>query len=172
MRLELGNNQNFNITLNTFSALATLIFAYTIYTSFTDRTISNISNGLNLFNTLFGNIQTLTSNFFVNHPNMKYYYNELYLNTSDYKESDRDKYLEQIYSFEILYDIDAIINYIDSYKLLEQNHFQIKIAEEKIVILIKKLFTSKIFIENWNLYKDTYALEWTKKYIDMIVNTS
>lgn len=170
MNLELGNNKHLNITFNSFAAIGTIIVGYTLYSNFMDRKISNITNGINLFNNLFGNMKSFTTNFFETHENMKYYYDELYLNISDYKESDRNKYLENIYSFEILHDIDSIINYIDSYKLLEQNNFEIKIAEEKIIILIRQLFNSKIFTEYWHIYKSKYALGWTKTYIGLVLN--
>ena len=143
-----------------------IITAYSIYMNIDNQIITNINSGINYFNTIFNTIDNTTLNFFDSHHNMKYYYNNLYFNIDDYKESDRNIYLERLYTSKILANIDYLINYIDSYKIIDQYNFQVKVTEEKLVILIKQLFKSKIFTEHWNEYKDKFALNWTKRYIE------
>lgn len=158
---------NFIVTIKFITVFATLISAYTIYLSIDNQQFTIVNTGLNYFNVVFNNINTLTLNYFKDNKKMIYYYNELFLGISDYKESDRDIFSERLYTFQLLSHLDSVINYIDSYKVMNQNNFQVKVTEDKLVLMLKMFFKSKIFVEHWNEFKNNFALDWTKKYVIM-----
>ena len=101
---------------------------------------------------------------------MQYYYDELFYNTSNYKETDRNIALEKIISNQILSGIDSLINYIDSYKISHGENFQLTIMQTKLNRILTQFMKSKIFIENWNKFKNSFALDWTKTYIQLYFN--
>jgi hypothetical protein len=101
---------------------------------------------------------------------MKYYYDELYNNKINLDDSIRDINLEQILTNNILINVDALVNYIDSFKITNGSNFQLKIMEEKLLKLLTQFMKSKIFVKNWEKFRDTLALKWTKNYIGLYFN--
>ena len=96
---------------------------------------------------------------FTKHPNMKYFFNELYNNEESSDNYNRDKYLEQIISYKILSFISFhSVYYFSHYKLPTFSELLIK-QHEKIVRLIKGFMKSPIFVTYVKLYLKRYGSE-------------
>ena len=166
-RYNISNNSSIKTLMQFYGSCAFILSIISIYIQLNNQNINMSVNEVNYFNNIIDTINLNIYNYFNSNKNMEYYYLELYYNSSNYTESNRNKYLEKLISNKILSDIDSIINYIDSFKILHPNSFQILVAEEKIINLLKLFFKSKIFKENWIFFKENIALEWTKEYIEL-----
>jgi NhaP-type Na+/H+ and K+/H+ antiporter len=102
---------------------------------------------------------------------MNYYYDELYNDKINIDNSIRNINIEQIITNNILINIDALINYINSFKITNGTNFQLKIMESKLLKILRQYMKSKIFVENWNKFKESIALDWTKQYIELYFDT-
>lgn len=122
-----------------------------------------LNNFNNLFNTFFDGIVEL----FIHNPSVNYYYNELFTNVSKYQESERDIILEKKISVLIFSNMENVINFVDLYS---NNKVVVGQTEEKLLKILSVFFKSKIFLENWNVYKDLFANDWTIQYINMKFN--
>jgi len=163
----LGKNDHFKTLISIYGSFGLLLTIYNLYNTSRINYASTINNQLSYLNQLFQNITQTTSTFFLNNRNMKYYYDELYNDIKIKDESIRDKNLEQILTNNILINIDALVNYIDSFKLTTGSNFQLKIMEEKLLKLLAQFMKSKIFVENWKKFRKTLALKWTKNFIEL-----
>jgi len=169
-KTDLGANIKFQTLTNMYIALCTFVTVYSIYLSNKISYANVINTELDSLNPLFQNITQDISSFFIANTNMNYYYDELFNGKINQDESIRHIILEQIITNNILTTIDSIINYIDSYKIAHGTNFQLKMMETKLKKLLEKLFKSPIFVENWNNFKNIFALEWTKIFIKINFN--
>lgn len=164
-KTKLGHNPNFVTLTNIYIALCTIVTIYSIYLTNKINHSNVINNQLSDILPLFQNIAENINQFFVSNVSMRYYYNELLNGIHNQDENVRDIILEEIITNNILINIDAIINYIDSYKISNGTSFELKIMEKKLLKLLDQFMKSKIFIENWNKFKEVFALDWTKTFI-------
>ena len=169
-KTEIGANIKFQTLTNMYIALCTFVTVYSIYLSNKISYANVINTELDSLNPLFQNITQDISSFFIANTNMNYYYDELFNGKINQDESIRHIILEQIITNNILITIDSIINYIDSYKIAHGTNFQLKMMETKLKKLLEKLLKSPIFVENWNNFKNIFALEWTKIFIKINFN--
>ena len=146
---------------------ATIIMTvYSVYLQqVTLRETSNF-NQLENFDNDFKELLDDTLRFFIDNPDMNYYYEELFYNTSSYKDEDRNKDLETQFSFIILSRVSNIIYtfYVYGNKFSEKND-RIEQSEITLKNILDSFFNSKIFTENWENYKGGLATEITKQYI-------
>ena len=170
IKTRIGRNENFKTILSIYGSMGLLLSIYNVYNTSRVNFASTINNQLNYLNQLFQNITQTTSSFFLNNKNMRYYYDELFNNKINLDDSIRDKNLEQIISNNIFINIDSLVNYIDSFKILNGSNFQLKIMEEKIKKLLSQFIKSKIFVENWKKFRTSLALQWTKNYVELHFN--
>ena len=98
---------------------------------------------------------------------MNYYYDELFYNTSDYDERERNKDLESQISIIIFSRMSSIINYINTYKKTENDERRDKIEQsEKLLLkILDSFFGSKIFNEYWKKFKNGLSNKQTIDYI-------
>ena len=172
LKSNIGNNQKIKTLINLYgiSGLGLLLSFYSVYNANKLNYTNTINNQITYLNQLFQNITQSITTFFTNNKNMIYYYNELYNNKEITDQSIRDLNLEQVITNNILINVDALINYIDSFKITTGTNFQIKIMEEKLLKLLTQFMKSKIFVENWNKFRSTMALKWTVNYIELYFN--
>ena len=170
IKTDIGTSQQFKTLINIYGTFGLLLSIYNIYTASKINYANTINNQLSYLNQLFQNITQATSSFFLANKNMKYYYDELFNNKINLDNSIRDIKLEQILTNNILINIDALVNYIDSFKITNGTNFQLKIMEEKLLKLLTQFMKSKIFVENWKKFRDSLALKWTKNYIELYFN--
>lgn len=170
IKTRIGRNENFKTILSIYGSMGLLLSIYNTYNTSRLNLASTVNNQLNYLNQLFQNITQTTSSFFITNKNMRYYYEELFNNKINLDDSIRDKNLEQILSNNIFINIDSLVNYIDSFKILNGSNFQLKIMEEKLKKLLSQFIKSKIFVENWKKFRTSLALQWTKNYIELYFN--
>jgi len=169
-KFNFHKNNSISNLLGIYGSLGIILTIYSIYKSIEVNYFNIINTQLNSLNTLLQNITNITSRFFGSNPSMKYYYDELFNNIPNQNETIRNKYLEELFSNDILINIDSLINYIDSYKISHGENFQLTIMQTKLNRILTQFMKSKIFIENWNKFKNSFALDWTKTYIQLYFN--
>lgn len=167
---NLGKSEHFKTIISIYGSCGLLLSIYNTYNSGKLNYVNTINNELTYLNQLFQNITQVTSTFFLNNKHMKYYYDELFNNKINVDTSIRDINLEQIFTNNILINVDALVNYIDSFKITKGSNFQLKIMEEKLLKLLAQFMKSKIFIENWKKFRKSLALKWTQNYIELYFN--
>jgi hypothetical protein len=170
IKTNIGNNVHFKAIVSIYGSMGLFLTIYNMYISSKNTYANTVSGQLSYLNQLFQNISQTISSFFTANKNMKYFFDEIFNDKINTDESIRDTNLEQIFTNNILTNVDSLINYIDSFKLVNGTNFQLKIMEEKLEKLLNQLMKSKIFVENWNKFKTTLALKWTKNYIDLYYN--
>jgi hypothetical protein len=166
---HLGKNQDFQTLISIYGSFGLLLTIYSLYIQMENNNLNLINNEISYFNSINDNINKTITSFFLSNKEMQYYYEELFNDESNYKQTDRNINLERMITYQILTNIDLLINYIDSFKKMNIQNFQLDIAEQKLIKTIKIFTKSKIFIEHWETFKDKYALSWTKDYIDLYI---
>jgi len=163
---RLGQDAKFQTYIQVLMAGTIIMTVYSVYLQqVTFRETSNF-NQLNNFDNNFQELLDDTLKFFIDNPDMNYYYEELFYNKTNYKEEDRNKNLETQYTFIILSRVSNIIYsfYVYGNKFSEKND-RIVQSEATLKNILDSFFGSKIFTANWNSYKGGLATEITKQYI-------
>ena len=163
---RLGQDAKFQTYIQVLMAGTIIMTVYSVYLQqVTFRETANF-NQLNSFDNNFQELLDDTLKFFIDNPDMNYYYEELFYNTSEYKEEDRNKNLETQYTFIILSRVSNIIYsyYVYGNKFSEKNE-RIEQSEKTLKNILDSFFNSKIFTNNWESYKGGLATDITKEYI-------
>lgn len=166
-KYNISKNDTFTNLLKTYASFSILLTVYSLYKQSVNTYLASINTQINYYNQLIQGVNDKISAFFSANKNMYYYYDELFYTVSNYNQADRNIAMEKIISNQILSGIDSLINYIDSYKKVSIDNFQLVIAEEKIKKILNLFMKSKIFLEHWKQFRKTLALNWTKDYIDI-----
>ncbi len=162
----LGNNSKFQTYIQVLMAATIIGTVYSVYLQqVTFRETANY-NMLTSFDNNFKSLFDETIQFFIENPDMNYYYDELFYNISEYKQEQRNKPLETQFTFIILSRVSNIIYsyYVYGNKFSEKND-RIEQSEQTLKIILGSFFNSKIFNSNWESYKSGLATEITKQYI-------
>ena len=169
---NISDSTKFKTLLSIYGTLSISMNVYNLYTNSMTAYATTINSQITYLNQLFQNITQTTSSFFANNKDMRYYYDELFNGIKHTDDTTRNLNSEQIITTNILINIDALINYIDSFKITSsgKESFQVKVMEEKLLKLLAQFMKSKIFVENWKKFKKVFALRWTKNYISMYFN--
>jgi hypothetical protein len=124
------------------------------------------------FNNFYKEFLDETIKFFMDHPEMNYYYDELFYNKSDYDERERNKDLESQISIIIFSRMSSIINYINTYERTENDDRldKIKQSEKLLLKILDSFFGSKIFNEYWRKFKNGLTNQETVQYIKLHFN--
>jgi len=168
----IADSTKFKTLLSIYGTLSISLSIYNMYTSSMTQYATTINSQISYLNQLFQNITQTTSSFFANNKDMRYYYDELFNGIKHSDDTTRNLNSEQIISTNILINVDALINYIDSFKITSGGkvNFQVKVMEEKLIKLLAQFMKSKIFVENWKKFKKLFALKWTKNYMSLYFN--
>ena len=98
----LGNNSKFQTYIQVLMAATIIGTVYSVYLQqVTFRETANY-NMLTSFDNNFKSLFDETIQFFIENPDMNYYYDELFYNISEYKQEQRNKPLETQFTFIIL----------------------------------------------------------------------
>jgi hypothetical protein len=165
-KTHLGEDAKFQTYIQVLMAATIIMTVYSVYLQqVTFRETTNY-NKLNDFDSDFKGLFDDTLKFFIDHPDMNYYYEELFYNKNNYDEENRNKNLETQFTLIILSRVSNIIYsfYIYGNKFLEKNE---RIAQSEVTLknILDSFFGSKIFVENWEKYKKGLATPITKQYI-------
>jgi hypothetical protein len=163
---RLGQDAKFQTYVQLLMAGTIIMTVYSVYLQQVTFRETSRYNQLNNFDNNFKELLDDTLKFFIDNPDMNYYYEELFYNKSDYKEEDRNKNLETQYTFIILSRVSNIIYsfYVYGNKFSEKNE-RIEQSEITLKNILDSFFASKIFNNNWENYKGGLATEITKQYI-------
>jgi hypothetical protein len=123
---KVGENPSFQTLLSFYGSFGIILTIINMYNQQKTNYFSIINTEINYFNNIYNNINNNITDFFLTHKELSYFYNELYSGISNYKETDRNIMLEKIICNQILSGIDSLINYIDSFKVVD-NNFQLKV---------------------------------------------
>ena len=165
-KTRLGQDAKFQTYVQVLMAGTIVMTVYSVYLQqITLKEASNY-NQLNNFDDDFKALFDDTLKFFIDNPEMNYYYEELFYNKTVYKEEDRNINLETQYTLIILSRVSNIIYsfYVYGNKFLEKNE-RIAQSEATLKNILDSFFGSKIFVENWEKYKKGLATPITKEYI-------
>ena len=165
-KTHLGEDAKFQTYIQVLMAATIIMTVYSVYLQQVTYRETTSYNQLNNFDDDFKGLFDDTLKFFIDNPEMNYYYEELFYNKTIYKEEDRNKNLETQYTLIILSRVSNIIYsfYIYGNKFLEKNE---RIAQSEVTLknILDSFFGSKIFVENWEKYKKGLATPITKQYI-------
>jgi hypothetical protein len=165
-KTHLGEDAKFQTYIQVLMAATIIMTVYSVYLQQVTFRETTSYNQLNNFDENFKALFDGTLKFFIDNPEMNYYYEELFYNKTIYKEEDRNKNLETQYTLIILSRVSNIIYsfYIYGNKFLEKNE---RIAQSEVTLknILDSFFGSKIFVENWEKYKKGLATPITKQYI-------
>jgi hypothetical protein len=165
-KTSLGQNAKFQTYIQVLMAATIIMSVYSIYLQqVTFRETTNY-NQLNNFDSNFKELLDDSLKFFIDNPEMNYYYEELFYNVSNYKEEDRNKNLETQFTFIILSRVSNIVYsyYVYGNKFSEKTD-RILQSEATLKNILDSFFNSKIFNSQWESYKQGLATEITKEYI-------
>jgi len=165
-KTHLGENAKFQTYVQLLMAATIIMTVYSVYLQQVTYRETSTYNQLNNFDNNFKELLDDTLKFFIDNPEMNYYYEELFYNKSNYKEEDRNKNLETQFSFIILSRVSNIIYsvYVYGNKFSEKNE-RISQSELTLKNILDSFFGSKIFNENWKNFKGGLATSITKEYI-------
>lgn len=165
-KTKLGQDATFQTYVQILMAGTIIMTVYSVYLQQVTFKETSRFNQLTNFDNNFKELLDDTLRFFIENPEMNYYYEELFYNRIEYKEEDRKKDLETQYTFIILSRVNNIIYSIYVYgdKFTEKNE-RVEQLEVTLKNILDSFFKSKIFNENWEKYKSGLATEVTKKYM-------
>jgi len=166
-RSSLSSNEKFKSLLSIWVSTSLFISLYSVYLQTNSYHESQIQMETNNFNSLFSSFFDSVVQLFISNPGLNYYYSELFTGISNYKDSDRNIVLEEEITTIILSKMENIINFVD---IFSTNLTVVAQTEQKLLKILKVFFKSKIFLENWNIYKSKFATDWTVQYINMKFN--
>jgi len=166
-RSTLSSNEKFKSLLSIWVSTSLFISLYSVYLQTNGYRESQIQIETNSFNSLFNSFFDSVVQLFISNTQMNYYYNELFTGISNYKDSDRNLVLEHEVSVIIFSKMENIINFVDIFSI---NPNIVGQTEQKLLKILKVFFKSKIFLENWKIYKNSFATDWTIQYIDAKFN--
>ena len=165
-KTHLGEDAKFQTYIQVLMAATIIMTVYSVYLQQVTYRETTSYNQLNNFDDNFKALFDDTLKFFIDNPEMNYYYEELFYNKTVYKEEDRNINLETQYTLIILSRVSNIIYsfYVYGNKFSEKNE---RIAQSEVTLknILDSFFGSKIFNENWEKYKKGLATPITKQYI-------
>lgn len=162
-----GFDPKFQTYVQVLIAGTIIITVYSVYFQIVSYKDSVNNQEVQYFDNFYKEFLDETIKFFIDHPEMNYYYDELFYNTSDYDERERNKDLESQISIIIFSRMSSIINYINTYKKTENDERRDKIEQsEKLLLkILDSFFGSKIFNEYWKKFKNGLSNKQTIDYI-------
>jgi hypothetical protein len=152
----LHKNHKFNVFLQLLSSLGALALGATLILTIVSQKETNAMQAIQNFDSLYQKF-TETLELFMEHPEINYYYNELFglqhLNYGIHYKRHRD--LENQITNKIFNTITSFIyfNSVNDYKPTVNS----SIIEKRMKKILDMHVKSPIFLENWEMYKKTIA---------------
>ena len=152
----LHKNHKFIVFISLLSSIGAIALVATLLLSLLyhkqEITQTNINNYLSLFEDY-----DITVNMFMEHPEMKYYYNELFghFDLNEKTSFKRNYVLEAQLSFIIFSKLNTFVEYINSSKLIPEKTSEI--VKNRITKIFSLHFKSPIFRNHYYYYKKLLA---------------
>lgn len=166
-KTKFGFDPKFQTYVQILIASTIIITVYSVYFQIISYKDSVNNQEVQYFENFYKEFLDETVKFFIDHPEMNYYYDELFYNKSNYDERERNKDLESQISIIIFSRMGSIIYYINTYKKTDDDSRKDKIREsEKLLLkILDSFFGSKIFGEYWKKFKNGLSDKETIDYI-------
>jgi len=166
-KTKFGFDPKFQTYVQVLIAATIIITIYSVYFQIISYKDNVNNQEVQYFDNFYKEFLDETVKFFMDHPEMNYYYDELFYNKSDYDERERNKDLESQISIIIFSRMSSIINYINTYKNTENDERRDKIQQsEKLLLkILDSFFGSNIFNEYWKKFKNGISNQLTNDYI-------
>lgn len=166
-KTKFGFDPKFQTYVQVLIAATIIITIYSVYFQIISYKDNVNNQEVQYFDNFYKEFLDETVKFFMDHPEMNYYYDELFYNKSDYDERERNKDLESQISIIIFSRMSSIINYINTYKNTENDERRDKIQQsEKLLLkILDSFFGSNIFNEYWKKFKNGISNQLTIDYI-------
>ena len=169
---NLGQDSTFQTYVQVLMAATIIMTVYSVYLQ--QATIKETSDydQVNTFDNNFKELLDDTVKFFIDNPDMNYYYQELFYNESNYTEEDRNEDLETQITLIILSRISNVIYtiYVYGNKFKNEDAERVIQSEEILLNLLSSFFKSKIFNENWEKYKSGLSPKITVQFMNKHFN--
>jgi len=165
---DIGKEEKFKTLIALFGSISIFFTIYNFYLQNQRALELSKGTGIKFYSDSFKDILDETVKFFIQHPDMNYYYRDLFTNVSSYEEKDRNRLLEHQITTIIVSRAGPIIRFIEDYKTNNKDDFyygQVLVVEQNFKKLLGSFFGSKIFIENYDAVKNGLTSNLTKKYI-------
>jgi hypothetical protein len=170
-RTRYGYNLKFQTYVQVLIAATIIITVYSVYFQIIAYKDSVNNQEIQYFDNFYKEFLDETIKFFINHPEMNYYYDELFYNKSNYDVAERNKNLESQISIIIFSRMGSIINYINTYKNKNDYRFdKIQQSEKLLLKILDSFFGSKIFNEYWDKFKNGISNKETIDYVKIHFN--
>jgi hypothetical protein len=111
------------------------------------------------------------SSTFIKYPKMKYYYDEIYNGTAE-TNVDRDEYLEQLITYDILNKCSQFTEYYYGHVDMPSYSDRVKIYNIKVIKLMNQHFKSYAFKKYTIMYLNDLAgpipMQWFKEFYNIV----
>jgi hypothetical protein len=160
----LHKNHKFNVFLQLLSSLGALALGATLILTIVSQKETSDMQAVQNFDILYQKF-TETLQIFMEHPEMNYYYNELFglqhLNYGIHYKRNRD--LENQITTKIFNTMTSFIYYysVNDYKPIVNT----SIIQKRMKKILDLHVKSPIFLENWEIYKKTLATSMLISYM-------
>jgi hypothetical protein len=166
----IGEDEKFKTLVAIIGSISIFFTIYSIYLESRKQLEEATSRSITFYESAFKGFLDDTIKFFIANPKMNYYYQDLFTNSGDYTEKQRNKVLEGQVTIIMMSRADSIIRYIDEFKatdlLSDSNRSQdITVVEAKFKNIMSSFFGSKIFVENWEKVKTNLNSKETLRYV-------
>lgn len=160
----LHKNHKFNVFLLLISSFGGVALAATLLLTIYYRQEDRAEVSFQNYNTIWSKQNDLVKEF-IEHPNMVYFYNDLYggPNANKGRHYKRDIVMEHNIFNMVMNDVSTVVAYLEAKKFSpSENTERVKNRFDKLLDLHVK---SKYFLEYWQSYKKTVAPDILVKYM-------
>jgi predicted PurR-regulated permease PerM len=158
----LHKNHKFNVFLLLISSFGGVALAATLLLTIYYRQGDREEVAFQNYNTIWSKQNELIREF-IEHPNMEYFYNDLYGESNKGRHYKRDIVMENNIFNMVMNDVSTVVAYLEAKRYSpSENTARVKDRFNKLLNLHVK---SKYFLEYWKSYKKTVAPEILVKYM-------
>lgn len=172
-KFKLYNSEKHKSAIQLLIGLNVIFTVYVLYKSLQIHSEDVANNDSVFFDKLMTGLIESPSRIFVKYPKMKYYYDEIYNEDgSTIYVENRDEYLEQIITYDILNKCSQFTEYYYGHVDIPSYSDKIKIYNVKVLKLMNQHFKSDAFKKYTIMYLNDLAgpipMQWFKEFYNLV----
>ena len=172
-KFKLYNSEKHKSAIQLLIGLNVIFTVYVLYKSLQIHSEDVANNDSVFFDKLMTGLIDSPSHIFIKYPNMKYYYDEIYNEDgSTIYIENRDEYLEQIITYDILNKCSQFTEYYYGHIDIPSYSDKIKIYNVKVLKLMNQHFKSDAFKKYTIMYLNDLAgpipMQWFKEFYNLV----
>lgn len=172
-KFKLYNSEKHKSAIQLLIGLNVIFTVYVLYKSLQIHSEDVANNDSVFFDKLMTGLIDSPSRIFVKYPKMKYYYDEIYNEDgSTIYVENRDEYLEQIITYDILNKCSQFTEYYYGHVDIPSYSDKIKIYNVKVLKLMNQHFKSDAFKKYTIMYLNDLAgpipMQWFKEFYNLV----